>query len=181
MTGRLIRLAFAAAVVGALCIPPASAQPPDNCFGDPTNDPASTDADDYLSGTLGDDVVALGDGNDQYFAFDGDDTVCGNAGDDLIAGEAGADRLDGGVGDDLVLGFSGGDVLFGRGGLDTIKGYGGDDVLRAGVDDVRDALYDGVGNDTLIGGPEDFWHKCDDGVVDDHADFDGNIVPDPDC
>jgi Ca2+-binding RTX toxin-like protein len=183
MRGAAIRLAFVALVGGlAILPPPAVAAPPDNCFGEPTNDPASTDLDDYLSGTGGVDIVALGDGNDQYFAGDDDDIICGNAGDDLLAGERGADRIDGGVGDDLVLGFSGGDVLFGRGGSDTIKGYSGDDVLRAGVDDeTRDDLYDGPGNDTVIGGPEDRWFKCEDGQVDDHDAFDGITVPDPDC
>lgn len=160
----------------------ALADPPTTCFGQPTTDNRTTDGDDYLVGTLDDDVVALGSGSDNYFSDQGADLVCGNFGADIIGGEGGNDTLDGGPGPDLVSGMSGDDTVRGSGGADTIKGGLGDDVLRTGSGDgAADTIYDGPGNDTIIGDVEDTWYRCDDGAVDDHSAFDGTIVPDPDC
>jgi Ca2+-binding RTX toxin-like protein len=168
--------------VGILSLTPhVAAQPPDMCFGQDTNDNRTTDDADFLTGSNGDDVVALGDGWDQYFAEDGADSVCGNVGDDVIAGEADADSLSGGLGDDTLVGLGGPDVLLGGPGSDTLVGNGAADVLRAGADGVRDDIFDGEGSDQVFGGEEDVWHRCADDVTDDHTGFGGTIVADPDC
>jgi len=160
----------------------ASADPPAVCFGTDVNDGRATDVDDYLSGTDDADAIALGFGDDQYFAALGNDAVCGNAGNDVIAGEGGADRIDGGPGDDIILGMGGDDVLRGNIGADEVRGGAGDDRVRGGtVSESRDDLYDGVGNDEIIGTDEDVWHKCDDGMADDASDFTGIVVPDTEC
>src|SRR5678815_3348504 len=130
-------------------VPHASAVPPTVCFGADTNDNRSTDSDDFLTGSLDDDVSALGDGNDQYFASDGQDSVCGNVGDDVIVGEGGSDNLNGGYGDDTVQGMSGADVLIGGPGSDTLVGNMGADILRGAGDGFRDELYDGDGPDII--------------------------------
>jgi Ca2+-binding RTX toxin-like protein len=160
----------------------AAAQPPVVCFGQDTNDNRSTDDPDFLTGSNGDDVVALGDGPDQYFAADGSDVLCGNLGDDLLVGEADPDLLSGGNGDDVMVGLGGPDVLLGGPGSDELIGNGAADVLRAGaLDGVRDDIYDGEGSDQVFGGDEDVWHRCADDVTDDHTGFGGTIVADPDC
>jgi hypothetical protein len=160
---------------------PTQAQPPVGCSGQDVTDLRTSDLADFLTGSDGDDVVALGDGDDQYFAADGSDVVCGNAGDDVLAGEGGADTLSGGVGSDIVAGLAGNDDVGGGLGSDVVDGNAGADIVRAGADGVRDDLFDGPGPDEIHGGPEDVWHRCDDGQVDDHSGFDGTIVPDLSC
>src|ERR1051326_502433 len=75
---------------------------PSTCQGQTINDNRPTDNDDFLTGTSGIDIAALGSGNDQYFASDAGDVLCGNEGDDVLGGELGPDLLNGGVGDDIV-------------------------------------------------------------------------------
>jgi Ca2+-binding RTX toxin-like protein len=161
----------------------ADAQPPDTCFGDPVNDGRATDDDDFLSGSDGPDVIALGTGADQAFMGLDDDSICGNGGADLLAGEAGADRIDGGQGEDQLLGMMGPDTLRAGPGSDTLEGGGGGDTVAAAVqDDQRDDLFDGPGADVIIGRAEDTWWRCvGDEATDDHSDFSGNIVPDQSC
>lgn len=161
---------------------PAAATPPDSCGGTPVTDNQSTDAADYLAGTLGDDVAALGLGADQYFADDGNDVICGNEGADLLVGESGSDMLIGGAGPDHLVGALGDDTLVGGGGPDVLEGGSGSDTLRAGlVDNQQDVLYDGPGTDTIIGNDEDIWYRCGDATPDDHSAFTGQILPDPNC
>lgn len=160
----------------------AHAQPPDTCFSRDVNDNRSTDVDDFLTGTEDVDVAALGFGADQYFSANSADVVCGNEGPDVLGGESGGDFLDGGDGDDLIAGLGGPDTLRMGPGTDIGKGGAGDDTLRSlTADDVQDDLYDGPGNDVIVGNSEDVWHKCEDGSTDDHVDFQGIIIPDPDC
>jgi Ca2+-binding RTX toxin-like protein len=171
------------ATVFLLAVPTrAVADPPTTCFTQTINDNRATDGDDYLSGTADGDVIALSFGDDQYFSGAGPDWLCGNDGNDLLVGEDGGDHIDGGAGDDLLVGMAGDDTLRGATGADEIRGNAGDDYLRSGLGDgVRDDLYDGLGNDTIIGDSEDQWHRCADNVGDDHSGFTGTIVPDPDC
>jgi Ca2+-binding RTX toxin-like protein len=176
------RLIFVLALVAALVPHTASADPPGACFGESVNDNRATDGDDYLTGSDELDVIALSSGDDQYFASTGNDLVCGNGGADIIAGEGGGDSIDGGPGADTLLGMTGDDIVKGNLGPDEVQGNGGDDVLRGGTGDgERDDIYDGLGNDTVVGDEEDFWHKCADDVADTHDNFLGTIVPDPDC
>lgn len=160
----------------------ARAEPPALCFDRETNDNRTSDAADFLTGQPDDDVAALGDGGDQYFATTGDDVVCGNADDDVVVGEEGADFLDGGGGSDVVSGMVGSDVVKGGAGTDTVQGGSGADIVRAGPGDgVHDELFDGPGEDTIVGGVEDTWFKCADEDPDDHEGFAGDITGDPDC
>lgn len=59
--------------------------------------------------TAFDDIIALGDGNDE---------ADGGGGDDFIAGANGKDRLNGGEGDDVLGGGAGKDILKGGNGVD---------------------------------------------------------------
>lgn len=78
-----------------------------------------TGATDYFNGSLGDDILILGAGNDQVNASRGNDIVRGGGGDDLIDGFDGNDKLYGGGGNDRLEGKGGDDMLFGQAGRDT--------------------------------------------------------------
>ena len=63
-----------------------------------------------------------------------------------------------------------------------IQGGGGNDRLIGGFDGAPDDIYDGTGDDTVIGGEEDVFHRCvDDGEADNVDAFAGVTVNDPDC
>lgn len=164
----------------ALCSPPAEAQPT-ACMGIDVNDPRATEEADYLIGTTERDVIALGFGADQYGAWEGPDIVCGNAGADVLFGEDGADTLNGGDEGDIIAGHAGADIVLGGDGPDVLKGNAGDDFIRDGMDTESDELWDGVGSDVIVGGPEDRWCKAEDGEPDDHDLFQGVTVPDEAC
>lgn len=160
----------------------AIAQAPGDCLGVDVNDHRATDSSDFLSGSTDRDVIALGEGGDQYFGGDGNDAICGNEGNDVLGGEIGADDLAGGSGDDLLAGIQGADNLWAGDGADTVDGGSGTDVLNAsGADGDRDDLYDGLGADQIIGNEEDVWHRCADATADDRSGFAGTVVPNPDC
>jgi Ca2+-binding RTX toxin-like protein len=177
----MILLAMIATLV--LCVRVvANAQVPDSCAGQELTDFRATEAADYLAGTEIRDVIALGEGADQYFGDSGPDLICGNEGPDILGGEAGGDTIAGGTGADVVLGMGGPDDLQGNAGEDNIDGGWGSDIVRASLaDDQRDDLFDGPGSDVIIGQPEDVWHRCGDDQTDDHSDFAGLVVPDPNC
>lgn len=177
------RIILAAFFVAALIGPGFSARaaPPEVCGGSPITDDRPTDGDDFLVGTDDRDVVALGEGNDQYAADGGNDLLCGNDDNDVLFGEGGNDRLVGAGGNDTLAGLSGNDNLNGGIGSDQVDGGPGADVLRAGDDGVPDTLIDGLGDDTIIGDTEDLWVRCLDGEDDNHSQFFGSIVVDPDC
>ncbi|HET7303574.1 MAG TPA: calcium-binding protein [Segeticoccus sp.] len=107
-----------------------------------------TDGADRLTGTRGDDVVALGAGDDHFDGRGGDDVVCGGPGVDALDGGAGDDRLFGQGARDLVVGGRGNDLVNGGAAGDSIYGdrLGG---KRAAGDDGADRLVGAGGNDTL--------------------------------
>lgn len=176
---RLVAVAAFALMMGTIST--AHAQP-NVCNGIDVNDGHATDGADFLTGSAGRDVIALGDGNDQYFAADGGDILCGNNGDDLLVGEGGNDEMSGGADNDNLVGMAGADQLTATLGADTLNGGPGADILNAGfVDGMQDDIYDGPGSDKIVGNAEDVWHKCDDGTTEDHDAFDGTIVPASDC
>jgi len=80
---------------------------------------ALTNTADYINGSLGDDILKLGAGNDDINASRGNDVVRGGGGDDQIDGYDGNDRLFGGAGNDRLYGKGGDDRLFGQAGKDT--------------------------------------------------------------
>ncbi|MGE0471612.1 MAG: calcium-binding protein [Nitrospira sp.] len=102
---------------------------------------SGTDNGDVIGGTVGDDGIDAGSG---------DDTVYGNAGNDLILAGAGIDSVAGDEGADVIFGGSGTDYLYGGEGDDAINGEEGHDVVVG--DAGNDALSGGDGNDTLNGG-----------------------------
>ncbi|MBY6069307.1 peroxidase [Leisingera aquaemixtae] len=112
-----------------------------------------------IAGTVDDDLLAGGSGQDFIFGRRGDDVLAGLAGaDDLqggggrdsLAGGTGADCLDGGAGADRLAGGKGWDELSGGGGRDRLLGNRGNDTLDGGAG--RDTLKGGMGDDYLTGG-----------------------------
>ncbi|MAY86102.1 MAG: hypothetical protein CML02_05205 [Pseudooceanicola sp.] len=81
-----------------------------------------TSAQDYINGSLGDDIIFAGGGHDYINASRGNDRIFGQAGNDMI---------DGFDGDDYINGGGGADQLYGKGGSDTILGGGGRDKFYA--------------------------------------------------
>jgi len=86
-----------------------------------------------------DDVITLGDGDDDVHALAGNDDVSGNGGDD---------RLFGDEGDDILRGGDGNDTLDGGAGDDTLEGDDGDDALSPGPD--GGFVMGGAGSDTVV-------------------------------
>jgi Ca2+-binding RTX toxin-like protein len=93
---------------------------------------------DMLVGTLLQDVIMGGDGNDTIHAADSDDVVYGGAGSDEIFDLYGNDTIYGGSDRDGILDSSGNDAIYGG---------SGDDVVWAGEGD--DAYHGGSGFDTI--------------------------------
>jgi len=100
-----------------------------------------SDADEDISGGLGNDFID---------ADAGDDVINGRAGDDLIFGREGADVLQGEDGNDMLCSGDDNDIVTGNRGNDFIEGQEGDDFVSGdyGFDSVRGD----EGNDTVIGG-----------------------------
>ena len=110
------------------------------------------------------DSILGGNGNDTIRSGDDADTVRGGAGNDLIDAGTDADSVSGGAGDDTLLGGEGSDTLAGDLGNDLI--YGGTldpstdpthlpDATDPDPDNNRDALYGGLGDDTIHGQDDD--------------------------
>jgi Ca2+-binding RTX toxin-like protein len=85
-------------------------------------------------------------------AGDGDMTVTGTAGDDIIALGAGSKTVNAGAGADIVAARASSGVLrlFGEAGDDILRGGPEGDHLDGGED--NDGLHGGGGDDTLVGG-----------------------------
>ena len=111
-------------------------------------------------GTVGDDTISLGDGND------------------VVAGQEGNDNINAGKGDDLITGDDGNDIINGNDGNDTITGNGGDDLLAGGKGD--DTLEGGNGDDVLSGGPGSdkfvFWDSFGHDIIKDYSLHEDNIT-----
>ena len=125
---------------------------------------------DTIDGGSGDDWLFGGEGDDVLSGNDGADTLWGDTGNDTLSGNDGDDKVIGGGGDDLVIGAAGNDTLIGdnnpgdHGGMsagdpaepgygnDTLVLDGGNDIAYGGSGDDTFEIYDGFGNDTIIGG-----------------------------
>ncbi|WP_259913410.1 Hint domain-containing protein [Jannaschia sp. M317] len=139
---------------------------------------------DVIEGGAGNDTIddapgSLGEGNDTFSGGDGDDDIYGGAGDDVLNGDDGNDLLVGETDDDSLTGGDGCDDLRGGSGNDTLNagvigrpdlgypglfagdddvdndrdvvdGGQGDDLITTGDDD--DTIFGGSGNDTIDGG-----------------------------
>jgi Ca2+-binding RTX toxin-like protein len=129
---------------------------------------AGYNAHEVIGGTVNNDYIDAGDGDDTVYGDNGDDVLIGSAGADHLYGEAGNDLiyggelpdfLDGGKGDDIirggadadvVIGAEGNDKLFGEAFTDEIHGNDGNDYVDGGAD--ADLLYAGAGEDIVVGG-----------------------------
>ena len=109
---------------------------------------SSTDKDDKLYLTDGNDTFDAGFGNDEIWGGNGDDIISGNEGNDVLYGNDGNDTLNGGNGNDTLYGGNGNDVLNGGKGNDTLYGESGNNILNGGAG--NDALNGGYGDDTYI-------------------------------
>ena len=126
--------------------------------------------DDSLRKDAGDDVLKGGQGENLLYGGLGNDTLHGGKGDDSLFGDAGDDFLKGGQGENLLYGGLGNDTLHGGKGDDSLFGDAGDDFLKGGQGE--NLLYGGLGNDTLHGGEgEDLFILRNDGSVDSILDF----------
>ena len=96
---------------------------------------SSTDKDDKLYLTDGNDTFDAGLGNDEIWGGNGDDVINGGEGDDTLYGNDGNDTLMGGKGNDKLEGGNGNDTyIFNKGdGADTITDYGGNNILKLGA------------------------------------------------
>lgn len=114
------------------------------------NDVFGTIADEQIQSGSGDDIVRADAGADFVNGGAGDDIVWGGAGADSLNGSSGNDQLWGGADADQILGGDGDDFLVGGTGADVLGGGVGGDVLLGGDGD--DLLKGGDGADTLSGG-----------------------------
>ncbi|MEB8389197.1 Hint domain-containing protein [Rhodobacteraceae bacterium KMM 6894] len=151
--------------------------------GDAPNDDVveAGDGDDTVRGREGDDTLNGGDGDDSMRGDEGDDSLDGGAGDDTLRGDDGDNTLNGGEGDDSLIGGPGNDSIIGGDGQDTALGGGGDDFIDTSapvgspsdpnfplpddgfgtivpedpdVDNDRDLVAGGAGNDTIFTGDD---------------------------
>ncbi|MFD2450246.1 type I secretion C-terminal target domain-containing protein [Vogesella fluminis] len=74
-------------------------------------------------------------GNDDLTGGDGDDFIDGRAGNDILHGGAGNDVLMGGLGNDILYGGDGNDLLNGGFGNDTLIGGAGSDTFKWSLGD----------------------------------------------
>lgn len=102
-----------------------------------------------LNGLGGNDTILGSIYNDALDGGDGDDILYSYGGNDSIRGGNGIDYLNGGAGNDRLTGEAGNDQLYGENGVDWLDGGAGNDYLDAGAGD--DVLVGGAGNDTMFG------------------------------
>src|SRR5215211_571522 len=86
-----------------------------------------------IEGTLSDDKIKSGKGNDIINGEFGNDKLKGEEGNDRISGERDNDKIDGGEGNDKIYGGRGDDEIDGKEGNDTIDGGEGIDELIGGI------------------------------------------------
>ncbi|MEM9048735.1 MAG: Hint domain-containing protein [Pseudomonadota bacterium] len=106
--------------------------------------------DQTITGTVNDDTLVDGSGNDTIFGGDGSDTITASTGTDTVFGGTGNDSIEGGAGADVLEGGNGNDSVYGGTENDTLRGNGGSDELFGGAGD--DQILAGAGDDTIWGG-----------------------------
>ena len=110
--------------------------------------------DDSLVGGSGNDTLDGGSGDDSLIGGSGNDILDGGSGDDSLIGGFGNDNLDGGSGDDSLVGGSGNDTLDGSSGSDTLVGGSGQDYIEGGGYSYNSREYDlltgGTQADTFV-------------------------------
>ncbi|QXJ20173.1 hypothetical protein AGRA3207_000836 [Actinomadura graeca] len=113
--------------------------------------------DQISDGPFGSDVVACGDGENDWIGFflaqpTGTLAARGGTGADTLLGGSNSDFLNGNAGTDTLIGNDGDDTLKGEDGNDNIWGGDGNDVIDGG--DGHDIIDGGPGRDTCKGGEE---------------------------
>jgi len=114
----------------------------------------------------GDDVVDLGEGNDDFWTLDGTSGrvhAFGGAGRDYLGAGSGRDTVEGGEGGDFVYGSSDDDQLYGdaQGETADLIAAGADQAASGAQGDLVDAedgddeVFTGAGNDLIAGGDGD--------------------------
>jgi Ca2+-binding RTX toxin-like protein len=93
---------------------------------------SGTPGNDYLLGTIKNDLISGRGGDDYIRALAGVDLLRGGAGDDVVRGGGGNDRIYPGEGPDIVLAGAGNDKIYARdaGSLDSIDCGGGFDKVE---------------------------------------------------
>ena len=119
-----------------------------------------TAAGESFGGSIFDDTIDGGGGNDNLFGGNaGRDNLDGGAGNDTVSGGSDRDSLRGGTGDDFVFGGDDNDTIRGDEGNDSLRGDAGDDQIfgGSGSDTIdaglgRSTIDGGTGNDSITGG-----------------------------
>lgn len=109
-------------------------------------------------GTIANDKLTGGTGNDVFFGLAGNDTMKGGAGNDQLFGGDGTDTLDGGTGGDAMQGGDGNDTYIVDDVLDLVLESvdQGTDLVKAGIsfilsDDIEKLTLTGTGDIDGIG------------------------------
>ncbi|WP_162798615.1 calcium-binding protein [Sulfitobacter sp. SK012] len=103
-----------------------------------------------ISGSVGDDTISVGGGNDRVFSGAGHDFVAAGLGNDMVGSGSGWDTVNGGWGNDSIYGGSGNDLIRGQGGHDELWGGNQNDIVEGGAG--NDLLGGGRGDDIVRGG-----------------------------
>ena len=82
----------------------------------------------------------------------GDDTIIGGIGDDALWGRSGDDRIEGGDGADLIEGGAGDDIITDLSGPDVIEGGDGNDAIHSGNEE--DVIFGDAGSDFIVNSSE---------------------------
>ncbi len=109
-----------------------------------------TIANDNLSTGSGDDTITGGAGNDNINGGNGNNTIDGGDGNDNLTAGSGNNNINGGDGNDSLSAGNGNDTLIGGVGNDSLSAGNGNDSLTGGLG--NDTLNAGDGNDTIDGG-----------------------------
>lgn len=106
--------------------------------------------DERSTGSLNNNTILAGSGDDLLVGGLGDDRLFGKQGNDVLRGDLNVAQSGGTIGgDDLLQGGEGHDRIGGKAGDDRLLGGSGNDQLWG--DDGDDILQGGLGNDTLTG------------------------------
>jgi serralysin len=108
------------------------------------------DGNDVIGSNNGIDISYGDNGNDTIFSLGGGDTLFGNNGNDSINGGAGNDYIEGDAGNDTLYGENDNDLIFGGFNNDVISGGDGNDTIYGENED--DIVFGGNGNDYIEGG-----------------------------
>lgn len=108
----------------------------------------------HYCGTVHNDIIHDGGGNDYLYGNNGDDLIYSTTGNDVLNGGNGKDQLFAGSGNDVLIGGNGNDVLHAGSGVDILSG-GDNSAYDCGCFNMPGSHDNGAGKDTFIL-PSDF-------------------------